>query len=92
MKTPSTNYPRKEERIALRVDTNTKALLQHAADISGLRLEEFIVSTAVTRAQRLLSRTTTTRVSNDEFCRVLEAIENSPAPSNELVDVLRHSS
>ncbi|MBG11736.1 MAG: hypothetical protein CL553_00775 [Alcanivorax sp.] len=89
MKTPSTNYPRKEEQIALRADANTKTLLQQAADISGLRLEEFIVSTAVARAQRLLSQTTTTRVSNDQFCRMLDAIENPPAPTDDLVDALR---
>jgi uncharacterized protein (DUF1778 family) len=79
MKTPPTNHSRKEERIALRADTNTKVLLQQAADISGLPLEEFIVNTTVTRAQRVLSQTTTTRVSNDKFCRMLDAIENPPA-------------
>jgi uncharacterized protein (DUF1778 family) len=89
MKTPSTNYPRKEERIALRADPSTKALLQEAADISGLPLEECIVGTTVTRAQRLLRRTTTARVSNDDFCRMLDAIENPPAPTGDLVDALR---
>jgi len=89
MKTPSTNHPRKEGQIALRADASTKALLQQAADVSGLRLEEFIVSTAVARAQRLLSQTTTTRVSNDEFCRMLNAIGNPPAPTDDLVNALR---
>ena len=41
------------------------------------------------RAQRLLSRTTFTRVSDDEFYRVLDAIDNPPAPTDYLVGALR---
>lgn len=89
MNAPSVSPSRKDERVNLRIDAKTKALLQQAAEINGSRLTEFLLSTAVARAQRLLSRTVVTRVSNDEFYRVLDAIENPPEPSDYLVDALR---
>ncbi len=89
MNAPSVSPSRKDERVNLRIDAKTKALLQQAAEINGSRLTEFLLTTAVTRAQRLLSRTTVTRVSDDEFYRVLDAIDNPPAPTDYLVDALR---
>ncbi|MBA4723112.1 MAG: DUF1778 domain-containing protein [Alcanivorax sp.] len=75
----------------LRIDAKTKALLQQAAEINGSRLTEFLLTTAVARAQRLLSRTTVTHVSKEEFYRVLDAIESPPAPTDYLVDTLRQT-
>lgn len=89
MNAPSVSPSRKDERVNLRIDAKTKALLQRAAEINGSRLTEFLLTTAVARAQRLLSQTTVTRVSNDEFYRVLDAIENPPKPTDYLVDALR---
>lgn len=77
------------ERITLHMDAATKALLQRAADVSGLPLAEFIQDSAKVRAQRLLSQSVVTRVSNEEFCRVLDAVENPPAPTDDLVNALR---
>ena len=89
MNAPTANTSRKDERVNLRIDAKTKALLQQAAEINGSRLTEFLLTTAVARAQRLLSRTTVTHVSNEEFYRVLDAIESPPAPTDYLVDALR---
>lgn len=79
------------ERITLHMDATTKALLWRAADVSGLPLAEFIQDSAKVRAQRLLSQSVVTRVSNEEFCRVLDAVENPPAPTDDLVKALSRS-
>ena len=89
MEKPFSHSYRRMERINLHVDAITKALLQRAANVSGLRLAEFVQDSAKVRAQRLLSQITTTRVSNDDFCQMLDAIENPPAPTFDLVDALR---
>ena len=73
------------------MDATTKALLWRAADVSGLRLVEFIHRSAKARAQRLLSQSVVTRVSNEGFCRELDAVENPPAPTDDLVKALSRS-
>lgn len=79
------------ERITLHMDATTKTLLQRAADVSGLRLAEFIQGSAKARAQRLLSQSVVTRVSNEEFRRVLDAVEKPPAPTDDLIKALSRS-
>tara|TARA_Y100001963_G_C6412529_1_gene279093 strand:- start:139 stop:417 length:279 start_codon:yes stop_codon:yes gene_type:complete len=79
------------ERITLHMDATTKTLLWRAADVSGLRLVEFIQGSAKARAQRLLSQSVVTRVSNEEFRRVLDAVENPPAPTDDLIKALSRS-
>ncbi|MEH6706413.1 MAG: DUF1778 domain-containing protein [Alloalcanivorax venustensis] len=91
MRKPPARSEREMKRITLHIDASTKALLQQAADASGLHLAEFVRIIAVARAQRLLSQTSATRVSNDEFYQVLDAIENPPAPTDDLVEALRPS-
>jgi len=51
------------EWITLHMDATTKALLQRAADVSGLSSAEFIQDSAKVQAQRLLSQSVVTRVS-----------------------------
>ncbi|MFC6327779.1 DUF1778 domain-containing protein [Alloalcanivorax gelatiniphagus] len=63
-------------------------LLRRAANVRGLALGECIHDSAKVRTQHLLNQRTTTRVSNDEFCQVLDAIE-PPAPTKDLVGALR---
>ncbi|MCE7524130.1 DUF1778 domain-containing protein [Alloalcanivorax xenomutans] len=89
MEKPSASSDQEVERITLHMDTHTKALMQRAADARGLRLAEFVRTSAVAQARRLLSQITATRVSHDDFCRVLDAIENPPTPMDDLVDALR---
>jgi len=91
MQKPFAHSYRRMERITLHVDATTKVLLRRAAGVSGLRLAEFVQVAAVARAHRLLSQTMVTYISNGEFCRVLDAIENPPAPTDDLVNALSRS-
>ena len=56
-----------------------------------LRLMELIHRSTKARAQRLLSQSVVTRVSNEEFRRVLDAVENPPAPTDDLIKALSRS-
>ncbi len=91
MKKPFARSGRGKERLTLYIDANTKTLLQRAAAFSGLRLAEFIQNSAVAQAQRLPNQNSITHVSHDEFCRLLDAVENPPAPTDDLVNLLRRS-
>ncbi|MCK0538876.1 type II toxin-antitoxin system TacA family antitoxin [Alcanivorax quisquiliarum] len=92
MSAHATNVARKDERVNLRVDAKTKAMLVRAAEISGTKLTEFLVQTALDRADRLVSQPKVTRVSNEEFFRVLDLIENPPAPTDYLVEAMQRFS
>ncbi len=92
MSAHAANAARKDERVNLRVDAKTKAMLVQAAEISGTRLTEFLVQTALDRADRLVSQPKVTRVSNEEFFRVLDLIENPPAPTDYLVEAMQRFS
>ncbi|MDX1804378.1 MAG: DUF1778 domain-containing protein [Alcanivorax sp.] len=89
MSTNAANLARKDERVSLRVDARTKAMLVKAAEISGTPLTVFLVQTALDRADRLVSQPKVTRVSNEEFFRVLDLIENPPAPTDYLVEAMQ---
>ena len=80
------------ERITLHMDATTRALLWRVADVSSLPLAEFIQDSAKAQAHRLLSQSVVTRVSNEDFCRVLDAVENPSAPTVDLVKPLCSSS
>lgn len=64
-------------------------MLVKAAEISGTPLTVFLVQTALDRADRLVSQPKVTRVSNEEFFRVLDLIENPPAPTDYLVEAMQ---
>ena len=83
---------RKDERINLRVDAKTKAMLVKAAEICGTPLSEFVIQTALDRADRLVSQPKATRVSTEEFFRVLDLIETPPEPTDHLVDAMQRLS
>ncbi|MCH8542644.1 MAG: DUF1778 domain-containing protein [Alcanivorax sp.] len=92
MSAHASSVARKDERVNLRVDAKTKAMLVQAAEISGTPLTEFVVQTALDRADRLVSQPKVTRVSNEEFFRVLDLIENPPAPTDYLVEAMKRFS
>lgn len=86
------NITRKDERINLRVDARAKAMLVKAAEICGTPLSEFVIQTALDRADRLVSEPKATRVSNEEFFRVLDLIETPPEPTDYLVRTIQRLS
>lgn len=83
---------RKDERLNLRVDARAKAMLTRAAAINGTPLTEFVVQVALERASQVIGHPETTRISNDEFFRVLDLVENPPAPTRYLTDAMQQFS
>lgn len=78
----------KDQRLNLRVDAETRELLERAAALSGSRLSEFMLSVARERAERMVELPTSTRVSPQEFCRILDMLEHPPEPTDYLVEAM----
>ena len=78
----------KDQRLNLRVDAETRDLLERAAALNGTRLSEFILGVARERAERTVELPTRTRVSPQEFCRILDLIEHPPEPTDYLTEAM----
>lgn len=67
---------RQEERIDARLSRANKALLKRAADLSGQPISQFLVASALERAQQVIDEHTQTRLSAEAGKRFLELIED----------------
>lgn len=88
MTTLTEKRARKDQRLNVRVDAQTRELLVRAAEVAGVGLSDFLLSVARERAERLVQQPVSTRVSPEEFCRILDLIENPPAPTDYLVEAM----
>jgi len=67
---------RQEERIDARLSRSNKALLKRAADLAGQPISQFLVSSALARAQQVIDEHTQTRLSAEAGRRFLELIDD----------------
>lgn len=75
----------REERIDLRVKSDTKALLIQAAEqLYEGNLTAFIVESAKLRATEVVERLERLRIANADRDRLLAALDNPPAPNDAL--------
>jgi uncharacterized protein (DUF1778 family) len=69
----------KTERLNLRVNSKSKALLQDAARVMGVSLSDFILQTVTERAQELVQNQQVISLSQQATRRFLEALDQ-PVP------------
>jgi len=71
---------RKSERLEARISTVLKQRLQHAAELRGLSLTDFVVSSAEQAATQTISEHDAIRLSRDESLAFVQAmLESEPA-------------
>lgn len=68
---------RQDERIDARLSKAHKALLKRAADLSGQPISQFLVVSALERAQQIIDEHTQTRLSVEAARRFLALIEGA---------------
>ena len=71
-------------RVALRVRPADKALIQRAVTLAGTDMTEFILRTALREAQAVIDEYEHVKLSSRDSQRVLELLENPPAPNAKL--------
>ena len=79
----------KRERLEARVTTEQKALFQHAADLEGRSLTDFIVSSLQTSAEEAIARHERLVLSPAASRAFVEALLNPPAPAPALEQAAR---
>lgn len=72
-------------RISLRIPPAEKALLLRAVDLKRTNLTEFVIRTAVEAARAVIDEAERIQLSERDSLRVLELLENPPAPNGRLL-------
>jgi uncharacterized protein (DUF1778 family) len=72
------------KRMNLRISPETKAKLVRAAALRDTDLTNFVTQTALREAEAVIEAAEVVRVSSRDHARVLELLENPPAPNARL--------
>ena len=75
-------------RIDLRIDAKQKDTLKKAAALSGTTLTQYVVSTAVDSAEKVIEAHSGMKLQDDIFDRFAAACENANPPNQALKDAL----
>lgn len=72
-------------RMSLRIPPADKALLMRAVTLKRTSLTDFVISTAVEAARTVIDQAERTQLTERDSLRVLELLENPPAPNAKLL-------
>lgn len=72
-------------RMSLRIPPAEKALLLRAVALQHTSLTDFVIRTAVEAARAVIDRAERVQLSERDSLRVLELLENPPAPNAKLL-------
>jgi len=80
-----TRYPAaRRERLHLRLDADSKRLLERAAAYSAATVSEFVLSHAVEAAEAVIEAHDPEVLGPDDWDTLLAALDNPPAPNEAL--------
>ena len=86
----ATTAMHKVERIEARVNAETKALCQKAADLEGRSLTDFIVASAVESARRVIRERELIDLSQRDRKAFVASLLDPPSPNRRLRDAARY--
>jgi uncharacterized protein (DUF1778 family) len=86
----ATTATHKVERIEARVNAETKALCQEAANLEGRSLTDFIVASAVESARRVIRERELIDLSRRDRKAFVASLLNPPSPNRRLRDAARY--
>ncbi len=72
------------ERMSLRVPAAAKAKLVRAAALRNTDLTNFVTQSALREADAVIEQAESIKVSERDFLRILDLLENPPAPNEQL--------
>ncbi len=81
----ATGHPTKPERLAARVTSEQKNLIQRAADLEGRSLTDFVIASAEAAARETIRIHEVMQLSQEGTRAFFEAIENPPEPNERLL-------
>lgn len=74
------------ERMNLRLKADQKARLVRAASLRNTDLTDFVLQPALREADAVIEEAERVKISERDYMRVLELLENPPAPNAKLRD------
>ena len=77
-----------DSNIHLRAKTSDRDLIDQAAQLKGMNRTQFIMSAAVARANEVLTESSTLFLSEEQYERFIEFLDNPPAPNAALKRLL----
>ena len=76
-------------RITARVSENVRTALEHAAELVGATVNQFMVQTACQEAQRILERESVIQLSQKDARKILALLDSPPKPGKALRNAVR---
>lgn len=83
-KRQSSRASRRDARLEARVPQETKAVLERAAALQGRKMTDFVVSSALEAAHRVLRESELSNLTQRDRITFVEALLNPPAPNERL--------
>ena len=80
---------KEKERISARVPLHAYQTLTQAAEISGATLNQFLLQAALEKAQMIIEKNRTIKLSTQEATVFFDAIENPPKPKSKLKKAMK---
>ena len=80
----------KEERIHLRLNESAKDKIERAAALRGTTVTEFVISTAITKADQVIEEQERIVLHDRDRDAFLDAVLNPPAPNKSLATAMAH--
>jgi uncharacterized protein (DUF1778 family) len=78
-----------KERISARVPQHAYQTLTQAAEISGATLNQFLLQAALEKAQMIIEKDRTIKLSSQSAKVFFDAIENPPKPKSKLKKAMK---
>jgi len=88
---PPSNPASEAARINLRTSPEVKALIERAAALMGTTVSSFISQTMYETSHRVVAEQDTLTLSDRDRDAFLAALENPPAPTQALIDLMKLS-
>lgn len=85
----STSRTGKTERLEARITLEQKEFFQHAADLSGRSLTDFVVSSVQEKAEEAVRSHQILELSARSAEEFIDALENPPVPNERLRNAVR---
>ncbi|MET0267657.1 MAG: DUF1778 domain-containing protein [Duganella sp.] len=73
-----------KERITARISSTVAETLNSAAQLTGTTLNNFVVQAALEKAQKIVDRETTIRLSPNDTAMLLDLLDHPPKPNDAL--------
>jgi len=78
------------ERITARVSAQIKETLITAADLTGATLNQFLVQSALEKAENIIEKDKLIHLSDKDAQLFFDMLENSPEPNEKLINAVKN--